>query len=107
MKIRKACNDDFPVLFDYIEKLWSYNHYDESKIKLVFEKILMDTNSFIFILEDDGYKGFIHGCFMNTFWMSGETCYISSLYVNDLEREKGYGRNLIEYVKEYANSVSA
>ena len=106
MVIRRANKEDFSILFDYIEKLWAYNQYDKSRVKALFEEIVNDRNSFVFLLEDAGCKGFIHGCLMNTFWMSGKTCYISSLFVEESEREKGYGGNLLQHVKKYASECN-
>lgn len=100
--IRSVTEEDFSLVFQYVEKLWTYNPYSEGAVKPVFDRILSDPNSFLFLLEEDGYKGFIHGCFFDTFWMSGKTCYVSSLYVEDAQRKKGYGKMLIEHMKKYA-----
>lgn len=102
MVIRKAVKTDFKMICDFIKNLWSYNNYDELKLKDVFDETIGDDNSFIYVLEDDEGIGFVHGCVFNTFWMSGKTCYVSSLYVKDEYRKKGYGKMLIEYIKRHA-----
>ena len=33
MEIRKAAAEDFDIIFDFIEKLWTYNTYDRKEIR--------------------------------------------------------------------------
>ena len=101
MRIKEASKEDFETAFAYIEKLWTYNTYDRQEIQKVYEEVLADENSFAFFLVDE-YQGFCHGDFFNTFWMSGMTCYVSSLITNENQRGKGYGRQLLDEVKRIA-----
>ena len=56
-----------------------------------------------FSIEDDGtFHGFCHGDYFQTFWMSGLTCYVSSLITNEEDRGKGYGVNLLDHAKKLA-----
>lgn len=55
-----------------------------------------------FLIDDAGYHGFCHGDFFNTFWMSGLTCYVSSLITREEDRGKGYGTAMLDYVKDMA-----
>lgn len=56
-----------------------------------------------FAIEDDGtFHGFCHGDYFQTFWMSGLTCYVSSLITNEEDRGKGYGVNLLDHAKKLA-----
>ena len=90
MEFKTATMADFDVAFDYIEKLWTYNTYD---------------NSFAFFLMDgDTYHGFCHGAYFNTFWLSGMTCYVSSIITNEDERGKGCGVKLMDHAKELAKA---
>lgn len=100
MKIKEATLMDYDKAFDFIEKLWDYNHYDKEAIQKIYEAILMDNRSFAFFaMEGNEYVGFCHGtCFM-TFWLSGNTCYLSSLITAEEKRGKGYGRFMIDHVK--------
>lgn len=72
----------------------------------MYQHVLNDPNSFAFLLVDcDGtYKGFCHGTFFDTFWLSGKTCYLSSIITNSSERCKGYGHMLLDHVRELASS---
>ena len=90
MKIKNATIKDFDTAYEYIKKLWDYNTYDYETTKEVYEKVLQDENSFAFFaVEDDGsYHGFCHGDYFQTFWMSGLTCYVSSLITNEEDRGK-------------------
>jgi GNAT superfamily N-acetyltransferase len=48
--------------------------------------------------------GFCHGTFFNTFWLSGQTCYLSSIISNEDVRGKGYGIKLMDHAKELAEA---
>ncbi len=104
MKIKQAAEEDFEIAFSYIERLWTYNTYDKEEIRRVYREVLEDKNSFAFfaVEEDGSYHGFCHGDYFNTFWMSGLTCYVSSLITDEEDRGKGYGRFLLDHAKELA-----
>jgi len=103
MEIRNAALWDFDLAFDYIEKLWTYNTYDKETIRKVYEEVLKNDDDFAFFLFDEEKpKGFCHGTFFNTFWLSGKTCYIASIITNQEERKKGYGGKMMDHVKELA-----
>ena len=106
MPFKTATMDDFDIAFDYIEKLWTYNTYDREAIRKVYSEVLADDNSFAFFLVDDAGKthGFCHGAYFNTFWLSGMTCYLSSLIVNEGERGQGYGTMLMDHARDLAKA---
>ena len=108
MEFKTATMADFDVAFDYIEKLWDYNTYDKDVIRKVYADVLADENSFAFFLMDgDTYHGFCHGAYFNTFWLSGMTCYVSSIITNENERGKGCGVKLMDHAKELAKAIRA
>ncbi|MEG1583983.1 MAG: GNAT family N-acetyltransferase [Anaerovorax sp.] len=103
MLIREATMEDFDIVFDYVEKLWTYNTYDKDVIKKVYQEVLAGENDFAYLLFDEGKPvGFCHGAFFNTFWTSGMVCYVSSIIVTAELRKKGYGRALMDKAKELA-----
>ena len=103
MEIRKAAAEDFDIVFDFIEKLWTYNTYDREEIRKVYMDVINDERSFAFLLWDEGIcRGMCHGDYFNTFWMSGLTCYVSSLITREEDRGKGYGVALLDHAKELA-----
>jgi GNAT superfamily N-acetyltransferase len=103
--IQNATMDDFDLAFDYIEKLWTYNTYDRDTIQKVYQNVLENPNDFAFFLYDEGKPvGFCHGTFFNTFWLSGQTCYVSSIITNSEVRKKGYGGKLMDHAKELAEA---
>lgn len=103
MEFRKAETEDFESAFGYIQNLWTYNTYDKEEIRTVYERVIRDKNSFAFFVRDEGEdKGFCHGDYIDTFWMSGRTCYISSLITNEKDRGKGYGTALMDYAVQLA-----
>ena len=101
--VRHATPEDFVIAFEYIEKLWDYNTYNKDAIRQVYFDVLENKNNFAFFLFDgENPLGFCHGTFFNKFWMSGTTCYLSSIITNQEERGKGYGRRLMNRVSELA-----
>lgn len=105
MVFKQAELDDFDTAFQFIQDLWSYNTYDREKTKQVYERVLQCPDSFFFFLMDqDGCKGMCHGDYFDTFWMEGDTCYLSSLYVVPEERGKGYGKQLVDHARALAKA---
>lgn len=105
MEFKNAALEDFDIAFRYIEQLWSYNTYDRNSLFEVYKRVLGDPGSFaFFLLDKDEYKGFCHGAFFDTFWMSGPTCYVSSIITNADERGKGFGVQLMDHARELAVS---
>ena len=105
MEIRNCTPEDFDLVFDYVEKLWTYNTYDRETIDKVYRQVLENPNDFAFLLFDQGAPvGFCHGAFFNTFWLSGQTCYVSSIITNQEVRKKGYGRALMDHAKQLAEA---
>lgn len=101
--IKKAEEADFEAAYDYIEKLWTYNDYDKETIRKVYGEVICGENDFAFFLMEDGrYLGFCHGTFFNTFWLSGQTCYLSSIITDGAYRKRGYGRKMMDHVKKLA-----
>lgn len=108
MEIRKAAAEDFDIVFDFIEKLWTYNTYDREEIRKVYMDVINDERSFAFLLWDEGVcRGMCHGDYFNTFWMSGLTCYVSSLITREKDRGNGYGVALLDHAKELAKQRGA
>ena len=100
---KNAEMSDFDIAFDFIEKLWDYNTYDRDKTEAVYQRVLEDENTFAFFLVEDGdYKGFCHGAYFDTFWMTGQTCYVSSLITREDERCKGYGAQMLDQAAKLA-----
>lgn len=104
MLIKMATEEEFVHAFSFIEKLWDYNTYDKEQVKKVYDTVLADGNSFAFFLlnEKEEYCGFCHGSFFPTFWMSGSTCYLASIITDEKYWGMGYGRLMVDHVKELA-----
>ena len=88
MIIKPAESTDRDQAFEYICKIWTYNTYEKEPTLKVYDEVLNDPTSFAFFLMDEegGYHGFCHGVYFNTFWMTGMTCYVSSIYTNEEDR---------------------
>lgn len=105
MLFKNAETEDFEIAFTFIKNLWTYNSYEKEAIRKVYQKVIHDPNSFVFFLIEDGiYRGFCHGDYFQTFWMSGLTCYVSSLITRKEDRKKGYGKSMLDHAKELALS---
>ena len=106
MTFKNAEPEDFDRAFAYIEELWDYNTYDKEETRKVYTRILEDPDSFAFFLTDEQgtFHGFCHGCYFDTFWLSGPTCYVSSLITNKDERGQGNGTQLLDHAKELAKA---
>lgn len=106
MHIEDARAADFEVAFSIIERLWDYNSYDQEEVRAIYERVLEDENSFAFFIKDEAgaVKGFCHGAFFDTFWLSGQTCYVSSLFVEEDARRMGLGTRLLDHARSLAQA---
>lgn len=106
MNIKNAESSDFPEALRLIRMLWDYNTYEEGPTREVYERVLADDASFMFfLLDDDGrYVGMCHGDYIQTFWMCGLTCYVSSLIVDGRDRGRGYGTMMLDHAAGLARS---
>lgn len=103
MQFKTATMDDFDVAFQFIEQLWTYNIYDYNEVKEVYTRAITNSDVFVFFLIENGeYIGFCHGDYIDTFWMSGQTCYVSSIITKEEVRGKGYGVKLMDHAVELA-----
>ena len=82
MEIRKATAEDFDIVFDFIEKLWTYNTYDREEIRKVYMDVIDDERSFAFLLWDEGVcRGmcWADNCFSNAasdVWLPSGSLYV-------------------------------
>lgn len=106
MYFKNASAEDFDAAFAYIEALWAYNTYDKETTRKVYLDVLNGANNFaFFIVDDEGcFHGFCHGAYFPTFWLCGETCYVSSIITNEADHGKGYGVQLMDHAKELAKA---
>lgn len=103
MEFKTAAMEDFSIAFAFIEKLWAYNIYDYDEVKEVYKRVIEEPNAFAFFLVENGvYQGFCHGDYIDTFWMAGMTCYVSSIITREEVRGQGYGIRLMDHAKELA-----
>lgn len=103
MIIKNATMEDFDIVFDYIQMLWTYNTYDRETIQKVYREVLENDDDFMFLIfAGEKSMGFCHGTFFNTFWLSGQTCYVSSIFTVPEARGKGYGRKLMDHAQKLA-----
>jgi GNAT superfamily N-acetyltransferase len=105
LTIRDCVPEDFDLVFDYVEALWTYNTYDKETIRKVYGEVLANENDFAFLLfDEDRPVGWCHGTIFNTFWLSGKTCYVSSIISDPNARRRGYGRALMDRAVEIARA---
>lgn len=102
LRFKEAELSDYDAALDLIRQLWTYNTYDREELLPVYRRVLEEKDSFAFFLLDgeDKVLGFCHGAFFPTFWLSGETCYVSSVITVPGTRGSGCGRRLLDHVKE-------
>lgn len=104
LHFKDAEPEDYDAALSLIRQLWTYNTYDREELLPVYQRVLREKDSFAFFLLDgeEHVLGFCHGAFFPTFWLSGETCYVSSVITVPEVRGSGCGRRLLDHVKELA-----
>ena len=116
--IRKAAIADIPRLIDLLHQVDMVHHrirpdlfkphttkYSEQELKTM----LCDTTKPIFVYDDDGVQGY---AFCQISEVKGDrllcdrkTLYIDDICVDECARGKHIGKNLFEFVRDYAKST--
>lgn len=105
MEFRRAAPEDFEKALPLIRSLWDYNTYEEDPTRAVYERIVQNPECFAFFLEDRGETlGFCHGDYFDTLWMCGLTCYVSGIITKKEYRCRGFGRAMMDHVKDLASA---
>lgn len=59
------------------------------------------------VLQEGGPVGFVHFIYHRSTWTIGDYCYLQDLFVDNAQRGRGLGRQLIEHVYETAKAAGA
>ena len=76
----------------------------DEQTELTWHRLLDGNyNSYCLVAEDNGeIVGITHYSFQTSTWAQNNYCYLEDLFVNPTLRGKGYGRALIDAVREIA-----
>lgn len=84
-----------------------YKHeLPQDQTELTFNRLINpDTGFHALVIEKDGQiVGFTHFSFTNSTWSANNDCYLEDLFVDPAFRGSGFGRELINAVKEIAKA---
>jgi ribosomal protein S18 acetylase RimI-like enzyme len=100
---RTSVQDDFDSVFGLLNQLWADKQLNKNELNKVFSRSINSDNNFLLcaVLNDE-IVGF--GCLVvkNSFWQESFVGYISTLVVDEEQRNKGIGKGLIVKLTELA-----
>lgn len=103
VKIREALMKDFPSVFSLFHQLWPGRELNEKAMKTVFERgINSNTDLYICAELDGNLIGFCAYAIMNNFWQEGQIAYVYAMIVDEEQRGKGIGSELLKTAFDYA-----
>ncbi len=97
MNIRIAVTQDFPGVLSLFHQLWPGRVLNEPAMKTVFERGLNSNTDLYLCAELDGHLiGFSAYAIMNNFWQEGRIAYVYAMIVDEEQRGKGIGSELLK-----------
>lgn len=100
---RVSFADDFDLVFVLIKQLWPDKLLSKYEMRKVFSRSIESDHDFVICAEFNGEIVGI-GCMVikNSFWQESFVGYITTLVVNEEQRNQGIGKGLIEKLTELA-----
>ncbi|XEC93500.1 GNAT family N-acetyltransferase [Paenibacillus tarimensis] len=95
--------DDFEHILGLVEQLWPDKQLSRNEIRKVYARGLESLNDYLICAEADGeIAGF--GCMVvkNSFWQESYVGYITTLVVDEEQRNTGIGKGLISMLSKIA-----
>jgi ribosomal protein S18 acetylase RimI-like enzyme len=103
VKIRKALIEDFPSVFSLFHQLWPNKELNETDMKTVFDRgITSNTDLYICAEVNGNLIGFCAYAIVNNFWQEGQIAYVYAMIVDEDQRGKGIGSELLKTACDYA-----
>ena len=103
VKIRKALIEDFPSVFSLFHQLWPNKELNETDMKVVFDRgITSNTDLYICAEVNGNLIGFCAYGIVNNFWQEGQIAYVYAMIVDEDQRGKGIGSELLKTACDYA-----
>ncbi|MDD5182202.1 MAG: GNAT family N-acetyltransferase [Candidatus Nanoarchaeia archaeon] len=97
--IRKPALADFPEVFALLKQLWLHKRFNKNLMKKTFAKALKNKSQDCIIAVYNGRTiGFASATIKNSFWDTGNSCYIDTLVVDKMYRGYGIGKKLLKEI---------
>lgn len=97
--IKNATNEDFDNVYSLFEQLWPNKKINMAELKKVFSRGIVSKTDELFCAVLDGtIIGFCAYAIVNNLWQEGYISYIYAMVVDEKQRGKGYGTQLINEV---------
>ena len=101
--IRNASEKDSEDVIRLLEQLWPNRELDKDKQRNTFVASLNEKNDFLFCSEYGGkVVGFCGGTTFNSFNSSGKLCHLTTLIVDNGNRNLRIGSKMVDHLKEWA-----
>jgi GNAT superfamily N-acetyltransferase len=107
--IRRITEDDKEEIMPLLQQLWPDAPLDLNKTKEVLNRYLKDDNYKMFCFEEKQIIGLITISKRYAFYYGGRVAIIEDLVVDELNRGKGIGGELVEFTEKEikAQGISA
>lgn len=97
--IRNATCEDFQSVYPLFEQLWPNKNLNTMELNKVFNRGIVSPTDELFCAVLDGVViGFCAYAIVNNLWQEGCISYIYAMVVDEKQRGKGYGTELINEV---------
>ncbi len=95
--IRNVTKEDFNCVYPLLEQLWPNKKLNKEEMNKVFNRgYTSETDELFCAVLDDTIIGFCAYAIVNNLWQEGCISYVYAMVVDEQQRGKGYGTNLIQ-----------
>ncbi len=95
--IRNAANEDFDSVYPLFEQLWPGKVLNRLALNEVFSRgIVSQTDELLCAVLDGAVIGFCAYAMVNNLWQEGYISFIYAMVIDEKQRGKGYGTQLIQ-----------
>ncbi|HPJ01547.1 MAG TPA: GNAT family N-acetyltransferase [Candidatus Limiplasma sp.] len=97
LQIRPVSPDDFDSIYPLLQQLWPGKALDIEQLHHILQNgVSSATDTLLCAVLDGTLIGFCAYAIMNNLWQEGRISYVYAMVVDEAQRGKGYGKQLIQ-----------
>lgn len=97
--IDTVIKEDFPEILPLFKQLWPNKEINTEKLRIVFERGIDSIQDDLFCIKiDNKIIGFAAYAIVNNLWQEGQISYVYAMVVDEKQRGKGYGTQLLKEI---------
>ena len=97
LQIRNVSPEDFDGIYPLLQQLWPGKAINQTELnKVLHQGVSSATDTLLCAVLDGTLIGFCAYASVNNLWQEGRISYVYAMVVDEAQRGKGYGKQLIQ-----------